>query len=206
MTSIIEKNVARVCLEMIDNKVINRDEYFIYKYTLQVLCETVIAIAPILLICILVRKLVEMSIFITTFAILRKYTGGYHCKSFKSCFVLSFVSCLLLFPLSFVLKNHVSLLYLWVAVSYLIIVTIGSINTLTINWDPSEFVLAKIRSRMICSIVLLVFVTASVIVRTQVYSVSIGIGLIQTSTTMMLYKILAKGGGNYDRQTTRSGS
>lgn len=197
MSSVIEKRVAKVCIEMVRADVIDKREYFIYKYNLQLIIERAITLLPIIVASIVMHRIIEMTVFLIAFALLRKYSGGYHCKSFIGCFVMSNISCLATIPIASLLENNYMVFLVLEILAAFIAIYIGSINNQYIDWTQDEFVKAKRLNRIICLIVLLCSLTIGVFYFLRTYSVYIGIGLIQTSISLMLYKIIKEGGIGY---------
>ena len=197
MSSVIDKRVAKVCIEMVRADIIDKREYFIYKYNLQLIIERAITLLPIIVACIVMHRIIEMTVFLIAFALLRKYSGGYHCKSFMGCFVMSNISCLATIPIASLLENNYMVFLVLEILAAFIAIHIGSINNQYIDWTQDEFVKAKRLNRIICLIVLLCSLTIGVFYSLRTYSVYIGIGLIQTSISLMLYKIIKEGGIGY---------
>ena len=190
MANVIEKSVARICLEMIRESLIDKRDYFIYKYNLLVLCEKVIAIIPVLVVSALLNYLLEMIIFIMSFASIRKYSGGYHCKSFAGCFVLSLISCMSSIPMALLFRQFYSEFVLLSSVAAIVVFSIGSINNPLIDWSKDEFVLAKNRCRTVCIVLFIVLLVLGISEYTRSYSVFVGMGLIQSSISLVIYRLL----------------
>ncbi len=74
---------------MADNNVIEQDEIDIYRFGVQLLSETVLSFAIFLIIAAFLGSIVEFIIFITAFALLRQYAGGFHADKFISCLLIS---------------------------------------------------------------------------------------------------------------------
>lgn len=74
---------------MADNNVIEQDEIDIYRFGVQLLSETVFSFAIFLIIAAFFGSIVEFIIFITAFALLRQYAGGFHADKFISCLLIS---------------------------------------------------------------------------------------------------------------------
>ena len=74
---------------MAENDVIEQDEIDIYRFGVQLLSETVLSFAIFLIIAAFFGSIVEFIIFITAFALLRQYAGGFHADRFISCLLIS---------------------------------------------------------------------------------------------------------------------
>ena len=157
---------------------------------------------PVIGISILFHRLFEMIIFLISFSVLRKYTGGYHCKKFLSCFILSMLTCISILPLASVFKNHFKIYLILLLFSAVFILWIGSINNQYVDWNERELKEAKMRSRVFCLIVFLCSLFLGLHDHLRDYSLYVGMGLLQTSFSLMLYRITAKGGTKYETETT----
>lgn len=198
MASFIEKRVAKVCIEMVRADVIDKREYFIYKYNLILVIERTITMIPIITVSIVMRRIIEMIVFLFSFALLRKYTGGYHCKSFIGCFVMSNISCLATIPIAALMENNYTVFLILDVLSATIVLCLGSLNNQYIDWNQDELSKAKRLSKIFCLIILILSLILGVFNFLRIYSIYMGIGLIQTSFAMLLYKIHKKGGYGYE--------
>lgn len=104
---IVESTSNKIVGRMIANDVIGADERAIYSYHIQVMLESVVGHAIILLFAALTGHLVEILLFLLSFGILRESTSGYHCKTSVGCFLLSSLACA-----SVVLLKALSLKYI----------------------------------------------------------------------------------------------
>ena len=86
----------RMCI----TNVISEDDKEFYAYSVQLLLEKSIGIAVILLFAIASRKLIEISIFLIVFSLIRIHSDGIHCKSSLGCFVSSVIISLSTIPVS----------------------------------------------------------------------------------------------------------
>ena len=83
----------------------NEDEVDIYTYALEAMIAPIVNIVICLIISLVFGRLLEGTIFILAFMLLRRFTGGYHAKTHYKC-ILTFCTVLALsFLLSFVLQN-----------------------------------------------------------------------------------------------------
>ena len=86
----------RMCI----TNVISEDDKEFYAYSVQLLLEKSIGIAFILLFAIASRKLIEISVFLIVFSLIRIHSDGIHCKSSLGCFVSSVIISLSTIPVS----------------------------------------------------------------------------------------------------------
>lgn len=68
---------------------IEKDDMDIYQYGFEIFIDSFLEIIMLLLLGILWRKLPETVAFVGTFAILRRYTGGYHASTKTRCVLLT---------------------------------------------------------------------------------------------------------------------
>ncbi len=74
---------------MVKASVILEDESEMYVYGIQILIERVFAFALIFGLAVIMHRFLEVLLFITSFSIVRKYSGGIHCKRFIDCLMAS---------------------------------------------------------------------------------------------------------------------
>ena len=85
---------------MINHRVITEDQRELYLYGLRLLCEKLLGIVSMFVICVLAKGVVEGAVFYLAYSFLRKYAGGYHAGSFISCYLSSCAAVLLCVVLS----------------------------------------------------------------------------------------------------------
>ena len=84
-----------VISRMINNGIINEDERAIYAYNLQVIIESIVGHAILLIIATLCGHFLDIFVFLLSFDLLRRSTGGFHCKTNIGCITLSTLVCIL---------------------------------------------------------------------------------------------------------------
>lgn len=93
------KSFSNLIINYLIRKDIIDTEVEVYQYGLELLLSSVIGVVLILFISICTNRLIEGLIYLFSFMIIRKYTGGYHCKSYFSC-KSSFIGIFLVYLLS----------------------------------------------------------------------------------------------------------
>ena len=89
----MEQIALRIVSKMLMANLISDNETEMYNYGVQVLLEKVISYAAIFALAMIIHKFLEILLFSVSFSVIRKYSGGIHCKTFKSCLIISaFVS------------------------------------------------------------------------------------------------------------------
>ncbi len=85
----MEQVATKIVMKMVSADLISEEESDLYNYGVQVILEKVISYAIFFVLAMIMHKLLEILLFFVSFSILRKYSGGIHCKTFKSCLIIS---------------------------------------------------------------------------------------------------------------------
>lgn len=202
----MEQIALRIVSKMLMANLISDNETEMYNYGVQVLLEKVISYAAIFALAMIIHKFLEILLFSVSFSVIRKYSGGIHCKTFKSCLIISALvsfSGVELLPL---IENNLSLYQGGVVMSIVILIIIGSINNPNIDWSEYEYKRARRLSRMTAVLevsVLLLLLVLHTPIRIRFY-ISYGIVICAIS---MLLEIRKKGGVAYEecRETALEG-
>ncbi len=91
MTGICQK-IAQWCRE---NGEVTEQEYPVLVYGLQVMTNSSVKIAGILLIGLCLGRFCEVLLSVAVFGSMRYWTGGFHCKTHLGCFTAMLFPCLL---------------------------------------------------------------------------------------------------------------
>ncbi|WP_425449765.1 accessory gene regulator ArgB-like protein [Dethiothermospora halolimnae] len=75
--------------KLINNDIISFDDYDIYLYGLQLVYSTIVDFIGIILITFALGWIKEAIIFLLIFSTLRVQAGGYHAKTYLSCFIMT---------------------------------------------------------------------------------------------------------------------
>ena len=101
MLRLLSKTIAdKIC----EKGLVNREDVSIYTYGLEVLISTAFSFLTILVIGLLFSALFEAVFFLSVLVVLRRFTGGYHAKTYIGCNL----SCSLLFITSLFLNRVLS--------------------------------------------------------------------------------------------------
>ena len=145
----MEQVASKIVSRMLKVGLISVKETAEYVYEIQVLLEKLISYAVIFGLALILNRLMEIALFTLSFSMIRKYSGGLHCLSFKSCLLASIVvsfSGIIVFPF----VNVIYSTYQGGAVaSVIVILVIGSINNSNIDWNEIEYRRVKQVSRLI---------------------------------------------------------
>lgn len=146
MDAFVQKVVDRMaCLQLI-----KPEEQEDYIYFIELALEKVIAMSAIFLMAFFMNKVLEMMLFLVSYTGIRKYAGGYHCKTFLGCYLLSLgVAYLCISPFSkkwyLTVRNPV----LFTLLAICVILFIGAVNHPDMHWDEEELHNAKNMARSI---------------------------------------------------------
>lgn len=175
----------RMCI----TNVISEDDKEFYAYSVQLLLEKSIGIAFILLFAIASRKLIEISVFLIVFSLIRIHSDGIHCKSSLGCFVSSVIISLSTIPVSSLLMISPGKCQGGVILSMIFIFCIGTIRNP--NLDPTEQELNHLKkcSRigiMIIGLLVLIFTLLFPQNHLVYYS---ALGVIYNAVSLMIVKL-----------------
>lgn len=89
VAELLENLAESITFFLIRNKTIDLDESEIYVYGFQVILSSLIVTVSLILIGILLDEMNLTLVFMSMFALLRSYSGGFHCNKFKNCLLTS---------------------------------------------------------------------------------------------------------------------
>lgn len=140
--------------KMINNDVIDvqqRDEYL---YTVQLLIEKCIVYVIVGFFAVLVGKIIETLLFLLVFLTIRKYSGGYHCKTEIGCVISSLILVVVVILIEGpFLQVHRIAANVFFALSVCIMLVIGPVNHPNMNWSEYEYD----RSKRVTAIMVLIW-------------------------------------------------
>ena len=202
----MEQVATKIVTKMVSADLISEGESDLYNYGVQVILEKVISYAIIFVLAMIMHKFLEILLFFVSFSILRKYSGGIHCKTFKSCLIISALvsfSGMMLLPTI----EHNKLLYQGgVVMSIVVLIILGSINNPNIDWSDCEYKSARRMSRTITvfeTSVLLLLIALHTSIKIRFF---ISYGIVVCAISMLL-EIRKRGGIAYEecRETDLEG-
>lgn len=95
----VEKFCMTVTSRLIDEELISDSQADIYTYELQMIVESLLAHTLLLLLASISGCFLKVCVFVISFDMLRQFSGGYHCKTFKGCCFLSLLVTLMIITL-----------------------------------------------------------------------------------------------------------
>ncbi len=85
----MEQLSSCVAERMINLDIISRDDKDCYCYSVQCLLEKTVCLLMIILMAVIINKVYELLAFLWIFALIRRSSDGFHCKSSVGCFFSS---------------------------------------------------------------------------------------------------------------------
>ena len=85
----MEKVASEIVTKMMSVDLISEDEAASYRYGVQILIEKIISYVIIFSLAIIFNRFLEVFLFFISFSIIRKYSGGIHCRHFETCLIAS---------------------------------------------------------------------------------------------------------------------
>lgn len=189
----MEQVATKIVTKMVLADLISEDESDLYNYGVQVILEKAISYAMIFAVAMIIHRLVEILLFFVSFSTIRKYSGGIHCKTFKSCLVISALvsfSGVMLLPL---IEKQILTYQGGVIMSMIIVIIIGSINNPNIDWSDCEYRSARRLARTIAIFELSVLLLLAVLNTPIRIRFFISYGIVVCAISMLL-EIRKKGG------------
>ena len=123
-----------IAVLFLKKNIINEDELPVYQYGMQVLICNIAGMLTVLIVGILISRLVESIIFITIYATLRIYTGGYHARTPLVCNIV-FLGTYLVTVMLEALKVNNSVVWIMYLLSCLIILRFSPIENVNKELD-----------------------------------------------------------------------
>lgn len=128
---------------LIKKKVILEDDSEVYEYGLFQLIMNVIDICTIFLLAICFQEIFSVICFVVSFALLRKYAGGYHANTVLRCYLVTTIATVLaILWIKFVVVPFIVILGIWV-VSGITIVLLAPVSNRNKILDDVEYVVYR---------------------------------------------------------------
>ena len=202
----MERFANNIVAKMKTADLISEDEIEIYRYGVLVVLERSMSYALIFVLALILHCVLEIALFLSSFSILRKFSGGIHCDRFESCLVASLLVSFSSIGVWQVFKNKILLYQGGVLMSIIIVIIIGAINNPNIDWSDCEYRNARRRARTITifeSSVLILLAVMHTPIRIRVF---ISYGIVVCAISMLL-EIRKRGGIAYEecRETDLEG-
>ena len=180
-----------IAVLFLKKNIINEDELPVYQYGMQVLIGNIAGMLTVLIVGILISRLVESIIFITIYATLRIYTGGYHARTPLVCNIV-FLGTYLVTVMLEALKVNNSVVWIMYLLSCLIILRFSPIENVNKELDDKDKEIYRNKSLIISTLLLMLLLAGDITDRySNMYSdISLYMKLVIISiAVLMLYAI-----------------
>lgn len=194
----VETSCRAIVNKMMDNEIINSDEFDIYLYNLQIIVESLIIHVMLFIFATAIGHLFELLLFIIVFDGIRQFSSGFHCETTIGCVILSFFTCTAMFLIEKLVIDNWSIYQGGVIISIIFIIINGAINHPNMGWSEQELFKAKRNSRIVT-----VFFTSLILMlgllsvdKTYIYYLDMGINV--SAISMMVEQIKVRGGKGHE--------
>ncbi len=147
-----------IAVLFLKKNIINEDELPVYQYGMQVLICNIAGMLTVLIVGILISRLVESIIFITIYATLRIYTGGYHARTPLVCNIV-FLGTYLVTVMLEALKVNNSVVWIMYLLSCLIILRFSPIEK---ELDEKDKEIYRNKSLIISTLLLMILLAGDI--------------------------------------------
>lgn len=145
----IEKIAANMAGQMIEQKLIDKEQEEYYIYSIVTHAEQLITVGTIFLISLFIDAFVPTLLFLLFFLSLRKRTGGYHFNSFEWCYIGTVATYIAIISLNNVIANYLNILFVVLLLSIGIIGLIGTVNHPNMHMNIAELSESKKAARIL---------------------------------------------------------
>ena len=198
-------------MELLCNRIVDRmavydivspeDKPF-YSYELQVILESIIAHAVILVIALVCGYFIEVLLFTLAFSVLRIHTGGFHCKTNFGCIIMSVMTCLLVVFVCITIVPYNWIITVLTVAAMVVIYIFGTVNNKNLDLSPEEYTATVKASRKWLLTAFVVLVLLRLLSDTSYYISFLEMGFVICASSMILAKTTEKGGPCYEEDRT----
>ena len=160
---------------LINSEVINNDDKDIYQYGLEVFLSLLTKIVLLTTIAYIFNIMIEMTIFASTFFILRINAGGYHAKTFLGCFVATAVFIFLTIGILKIISIPFYLTLILLFIANTLIFLYAPVDTENKRLTPKEYSIYRKRSLKFATLFTLGIITIYLARATTLYYCNIGV-------------------------------
>lgn len=193
----MERVASGIVTRMIMADLIDRNEAASYRYGIQILLEKLISYVVIFGLAIILNRFLEVLLFFISFSVIRKYSGGIHCRHFETCLVASTAvsfSGIALFPL---VEKSILTYRGGAIMSIIIVFLIGAVNNPNIDWSDCEYRKVRRLSRLTVVLDASVLMLLLILQSPFVFRFYISYGIVVSAISLLL-EIRKKGGIAYE--------
>lgn len=145
----IEQLTRKFVTLLLNNNLISITEYEEFLYVLLGDVESLVIIVSILFFSTIVKQVIPTISFLVFFFTLRKRTGGYHLKSYFTCYIGTLCLYVIITVIAYMASGCTKILIGFAMIATLIIIWIGSINHPNMDMENDELQNSKKMSRII---------------------------------------------------------
>lgn len=152
------KSIAKkITVTLASNNIIKTEEIEAYSYGLELLVPKVILYVAILIVSIITNTFLISFAFVILLMSLRRYTGGFHCKTAEACLLFSFfIYLIVLFGYNYVQYLPKSIYGLSSAISAIIVFAFAPVEDINRPLDNNEKI--QFRKKALISLVLIILI------------------------------------------------
>lgn len=190
----IRKLAHKVVIKMIEENIIDILHAQFYEYAFVIKIESIITITTILAIAIYHKLVGPTILFLIFFLELRKRTGGYHAETFSRCYIMSNVIYLLFIKIiyPFLMKERMEIVLIWVSISSVLILILGTVNHPNWNLDYREYLQMSFSARKLICLEYFSVLLSFVFGIQKKYVILISFAIVLCAITMLLSKACNK--------------
>jgi accessory gene regulator B len=161
-----------------------------YVYALITITEKWLTVATIIGISVFSKKVIPTILFLMFFLSLRKLTGGFHAKEFWQCYIGTIATYIVINITMSALVNHLSVIYVLVIISVIVIGIIGTINHPNMALDCYELQESKKAARYMLGLECMFFVAFTLLSISKVCTYYMSVAIILCALLLCLAQLI----------------
>lgn len=153
----IKKISKQITTIFINNNIIKAKDRDIYNYCFEITTVLIMSYLILLILFILLNEFVCSLIFLVSFTVFRKISGGYHASNYINCFIMSITSYLFMI---LVIKKYFQIFvgnYFMLAIGLIIIIIFSPIQNRNKPFTDKQYKIFKLLSKSLAILLLLIF-------------------------------------------------
>lgn len=190
-----------VITRMITQGILPEEDRAIYAYDLLIIFESILGHLILLSAAAIYDHFTDTLVFLISFDMLRRYAGGFHCKTNIGCISMSLLICFSNVVLRDYIERSYTYYQLLVIISMAFVFGIGAINHPNMGWTQNELISAKKKTRMSIVIFLILLVFASSVGIESKYIYFFSMGIVQCALSLGLALLLKEGGKDNEEKS-----
>jgi len=196
----LKKLSEEISLLLVSNKIISIENREIYIYGIELLLSNMITFIAIIFISIVTKTFLISMLYSLIFCSLRIFAGGYHCKTYISCFFTSISIYILMLVLNFQLDSIKSILSIILVVLFSPIILMFAPVEHENNPLTAE---EKVKYRKCCIIITLAIIALFIVsILFSLFEISFIISWTMTAVAALIIISKIEGGKNNEKAGT----